>query len=116
MKNLIGLILLISFTFGQEYRTDYVVPTHINPELYEVNYFNELIARSFPRNKIVTFGNIWEYTEECYNDSTWVTVDLLFQLDDLLNIYEVYKKEVDVYYLRKKPTFKGFSKWIESRQ
>lgn len=94
IKILIGLIILISFAFGQAY-------IQIDDNHWE---------------RVITLEDMLRYTEECYNDSTWITISAYNTLEENLGHYNIIRQDDQYIIMSIKPTFEGFSKWIESKQ
>ena len=133
MKTLIIFILLSSYVFGQEHRTDsldlkpgdtyYNESTGIyyyqgKDSLYNLNEYRlesvDTAANRSPRLyspfKEQLSELLQEYKKECYADTT--RVKKAYYSSSALNSYEAYRYDKKYYYLRKKPTFQGFIGWL----
>ena len=136
MKTLIIFILLSSYVFGQEHRTDsldlkpgdtyYNESTGIyyyqgKDSLYNLNEYRlesvDTAANRSPRLyspfKEQLSELLQEYKKECYADTTRILRRLYndYLFNDY-NDYGAYKYDKKHYYLRKKPTFQGFIRWL----
>ena len=94
------LILLISFTFGQDAVTDssYITATHriLNP-IYDTDVF--------------------DYAEECYNDSIdhiWTSWQLEYETDTSLCLTGVVVYDTTYYHYP--PTFEGFVNYLRKNK
>ena len=56
-----------------------------------------------------------EYEQECYADSTWMTIEAYDIMEQYMQHYEITGQDESVYYLRINPTFKGYIEFIKNK-
>ncbi len=63
----------------------------------------------------ITFGDVLDYAEECYNDTTWGHKDVIHIIEPEYYIYELDSDYINngICYLRKRVMLGGFIEWLK---
>lgn len=105
------VVIMIIFLFSPLWWGSFVFGQSIDEEVHAFTTnqsYNEYLAELdkeydilHPRERVITVGDVLDYAEEVYNDSTE---------DSYLRVLD---GVVIIYFRHPEPTFKGFKEWLE---
>ena len=110
------LILIVSFTFGQE-----IIFEKSKKDTFEYIFTAEknAVAKELTNGKIInkpiTINDVFDYIEYCNNDSVAWETDVT-DSTEWINGFPIYHRSWVTIMIPKRPTFIGFAKWYRSKE